>query len=114
MRGPPLCVSQWGAGKNESMAKLFHVKITKSQPPHYGGWAKQRKRDLQLIKMNFGAKIFLKKVIFASPGPDLALKHPGVFRLEALQRLRRNYFVFCLNFRQVNQINQRYGPKRSF
>ena len=49
-----------------------------------------------------------------SPGPDLALKHPGVLRLEVLQGLRRNYFVFCLNVRQVKQINQSYGPKNVF
>ena len=34
---PSVCDSQWGAGKNELMAKSFfaknHVKIAKSQPP---------------------------------------------------------------------------------
>ena len=38
----------------------------------------------------------------------------GVHRLEVLQGLRRNYFVFCLNFRQVQQINQSYGSKKVF
>ena len=47
-----------------------------------------------------------------SPGPDLALKHPGVLKLEVLQGLRRNYFVFCLNFRHVNQINQKLCAKK--
>ena len=61
------------------------------------------------VKMNLW-----QKVTFASPGPDLALKHLGVLRLEVLLGLRRNYFVFCLNFIQVNQINQSYGPKSSF
>ena len=62
---PPLCVSQWGAGKKMNLwQKVFfaknHVKITKSQLPTMGGWAKQRKRDPQFIKMNFGAKIFFE------------------------------------------------------
>ena len=88
MRGPPLCVSQWGAGKNEFMAKSFLQKITGKllslSSPHYGAMGKTVKRDLQLIKMNFGAKKFFEKkilknfeVTFASPGPHLALKHPG-------------------------------------
>ena len=37
---PSVCESQWGAGKNEFMAKSFfaknHGKITKSQPPLWG------------------------------------------------------------------------------
>ena len=49
-----------------------------------------------------------------SPGPDLALKQPRVLRLVALQGLHRNYFVFYLNFRQVNYINQKLCAKKAF
>ena len=44
----------------------------------------------------------------------MALKHPGVLRLEVLQGLRRNCFVFCLNFRQVNQIKQKLWAEKVF
>ena len=53
-----------GGAKMNLWQKFFcknHVKITKSQPPTMGGWAKQWKCDLQLIKMNFGAKKFFWK-----------------------------------------------------
>ena len=62
----------------------------------------------------WSGKFFLKNfyVTSASPGPDLALKHPGVLRLEVLEGL--HYFVFCLNFRQVNQINQKLWAKKVF
>ena len=68
MCGPPLCVRVSGAQvKNEFVAKIFifknHVKINKSQPTTMGEWAKLRKRDLQLIKMNFGAKKVSKKIL---------------------------------------------------
>ena len=86
------------------MAKRFFQKSLRS--PQYG--PKWVKRDLQLIKMNFGAETF------TPPGTNLALKRPGFLRLEVLQGLRKNYFVFCLNFRQVSQINQKYWPKKVF
>ena len=97
------------------------MKITKSQPPQWG-MGKTVKRDLKLIKKNFGAKknfekkFFFEKFLshFGVPGPDLALKHRGVLRLEVLQGLHRNYFVFCLNFRQVNEINPVMGRKGLF
>ena len=123
---PSVCDSQWDAGKNEFMAKKFfaknHGKLLSLSSPHYGGWAKHLKRDLQLIKMNFGAKNFFEKNFFFEkflshfcvPGARFGPKHPGVVRLVVLQGLHRNYFSFCLNFRQVKQINQSYGPKRYF
>ena len=89
-------MSQWGAGKNEFMAKTFLEKLREN----YGGMGKIVKHDLQSIKMNFGAKNFEKfPSHFCVPEPDLALKHPGILKLEVLRRLRRNNFVFCLNFR---------------
>ena len=71
--------------------------------------------------MNFGAKNFVKifflknfEVTFVSPGPDLALKHPGALRLEVLQGLRRNYFVFFLNLDKLTKSIKSYGPKKVF
>ena len=42
----------------------------------------------------------------------LALKHPGILIQLVLQGMHRNFFVFCLNFRQVNQLNQKLWAKK--
>ena len=65
VRGPPLCVSQWDAGKNEFMAKSFfaknHMKITKFRPfPHYRGMGKTVKIWSAIDKNEFWGKFFLK------------------------------------------------------
>ena len=67
------------------------MKITKFQPPLWAEIGKQGKRDKQLMKMNFGAKILIFLnfyVTFASTRPDLTLKHPGVLRLDVLEGQR--------------------------
>ena len=62
---PSVCESQWGEGKKWIYGKVFFAKNhMKVSAPTMGGWAKQWKRDLKLIKMNFGAKKFFWKKIF--------------------------------------------------
>ena len=90
-----------GADKNECMAKIF-AKITQKllslSPPLWWEMGKTVKMLSAIDKNEFWGENFFEKVTFVSPGPDLALNTPGVLRLEVLQGLSRNYFVFCLKF----------------
>ena len=61
MWSPSVCESQWGAGKNEFMAKSFfaknHVKITKSHPT-MGEMGKSVKMLTAIDKNEFWGKNF--------------------------------------------------------
>ena len=56
--------------------------------------------------MNFGAKKFFEKKIF------LKNFFPGGLKLEVLQGLRRNYFVFCQILDKLTKSIKSYGPKK--
>ena len=83
-----MCESQWGAGKNELMAKSFLQKITGKllslSCPHYGGMGKTVKTRSEIDKNEIWRKnFFLKKKFFEKflshfcvPGARIGPKRP--------------------------------------
>ena len=59
---PSICVTQWGAGKNEIMTKNFfaknHVKIIKSQPTSMDQNGQISETSSKIDKNKFWAEIF--------------------------------------------------------